>query len=148
MNDLIKEVDNATKKKRSVEDMEINILYIAAMAFERIIDDVERRLNAKKRTFHFEKKLRFRQIMDSIKNIKRLSDVIDQEDYAKGLAGNYESYQYYQEDAYELARILLLFADRHSKNIEVGNEVAKFLRSKESAEIVDENVLERFYLKK
>lgn len=137
-----------TKKTRSVEDMEINLLYVAAMAFERIIDDVEKRLNTKKRTFHFEKKKRFNDMMGSIKNVKRLNDLIDQMDYAEGLKGNYESYQYYQEDAYELARILLLFADRHSKNIEIGNEVAKFLRSKESAEIVDENVLERFYLKK
>lgn len=137
-----------TKKTRSVEDMEINLLYVAAMAFERIIDDVEKRLNAKKRTFQFEKKKRFNDMMGSIKNVKRLNDLIDQMDYAEGLKGNYESYQYYQEDAYELARILLLFADRHSKNIEIGNEVAKFLRSKESAEIVDENVLERFYLKK
>lgn len=137
-----------TKKTRSVEDMEINLLYVAAMAFERIIDDVEKRLNTKKRTFQFEKKKRFNDMMGSIKNVKRLNDLIDQMDYAEGLKGNYESYQYYQEDAYELARILLLFADRHSKNIEIGNEVAKFLRSKESAEIVDENVLERFYLKK
>lgn len=137
-----------TKKTRSVEDMEINLLYVAAMAFERIIDDVEKRLNAKERTFHFEKKKRFNDMMKSIKNVKRLNDLIDQMDYAEGLKGNYESYQYYQEDAYELARILLLFADRHSKNIEIGNDVAKFLRSKESAEIVDENVLERFYLKK
>lgn len=137
-----------TKKTRSVEDMEINLLYVAAMAFERIIDDVEKRLNTKKRTFQFEKKKRFNDMMGSIKNVKRLNDLIDQMDYVEGLKGNYESYQYYQEDAYELARILLLFADRHSKNIEIGNEVAKFLRSKESAEIVDENVLERFYLKK
>ena len=136
------------QNKNSVENLEINLLYIIIMATERIVDDIDKRLKAKKSEFHREKKMRFNQIMDSIKNIKRLSDVIDQEDYAKGLAGNYESYQYYQEDAYELARILLLFADRHSKNIEVGNEVAKFLRSKESAEIVDENVLERFYLKK
>lgn len=137
-----------TKKTRSVEDLEINLLYIAAMAFERIVDDIEKRLNAKKRTFHFEKKMRFGEIMKNIKSIKRLSDLIDQEDYAKGLEGNYEAYQYYQEDAYELARILLLFADRHSKNVEIGNEVAKFLRAKESFDIVDEKALERFYLKK
>lgn len=137
-----------TKKTRSVEDLEINLLYIAAMAFERIVDDVEKRLNAKKRTFHFEKKMRFGEIMKNIKSIKRLSDLIDQEDYAKGLEGNYEAYQYYQEDAYELARILLLFADRHSKDIEVGNQIAKHLRSMETANIITEEVLDKFYLKK
>lgn len=137
-----------TKKTRSVEDLEINLLYIATMAMERIVDDIEKRLNAKKKTFHFEKKMRFNDIMKSIKNIKRQNDLIDQEDYAKGLAGNYESYQYYQEDAYELARILLLFADRHSKDIEVGNQIAKHLRSMETANIITEEVLDKFYLKK
>jgi predicted transcriptional regulator len=137
-----------TKKTRSVEDLEINLLYIATMAMERIVDDIEKRLNAKKKTFHFEKKMRFNDIMKSIKNIKRQNDLIDQEDYAKGLAGNYESYQYYQEDAYELARILLLFADRHSKDIDVGNQIAKHLRSMETANIITEEVLDKFYLKK
>lgn len=137
-----------TKKTRSVEDLEINLLYIATMAMERIVDDIEKRLNAKKKTFHFEKKMRFNDIMKSIKNIKRQNDLIDQEDYAKGLAGNYESYQYYQEDAYELARILLLFADRHSKDLEAGNQIAKHLRSMETANIITEEVLDKFYLKK
>lgn len=137
-----------TKKTRSVEDLEIQLLYIATMAMERIVDDIEKRLNAKEKTFHFEKKMRFNDIMKSIKNIKRQNDLIDQEDYAKGLAGNYESYQYYQEDAYELARILLLFADRHSKDIEVGNQIAKHLRSMETANIITEEVLDKFYLKK
>lgn len=132
----------------SVENFEINLLYIIIMATERIVDDIDKRLKAKKSEFHREKKMRFNQIIDSIKNIKRLNDLIDQEDYAVGLKGNYESYQYYQEDAYELARLLLLFADRHTKDVEVGNKVMKFVRSLESAGIVDEDVLAKYYLKK
>lgn len=136
------------KTPSSVENFEINLLYIIIMATERIVDDIDKRLKAKKSEFHREKKMRFNQIIDSIKNIKRLNDLIDQEDYAVGLKGNYESYQYYQEDAYELARLLLLFADRHTKDVEVGNKVIKFVRSLESAGIVDEDVLAKYYLKK
>lgn len=140
--------NNNTPINRSVEDLEINLLYIAAMAMERIIDDIERRLQAKGKAFQREKKMRFKDIMSSIKNVKRQNDLIDQIDYAEGLRGNYEKYQYYQEDAYELARILLLFADRHTKDVEAGNQVAKYLRSMDSADIVTEQILERFYLKK
>lgn len=136
------------KTPSSVENFEINLLYIIIMATERIVDDIDKRLKAKKSEFHREKKKRFNQIIDSIKNIKRLNDLIDQEDYAVGLKGNYESYQYYQEDAYELARLLLLFGDRHTKDVEVGNKVIKFVRSLESAGIVDEDVLAKYYLKK
>lgn len=136
------------KTPSSVENFEINLLYIIIMATERIVDDIDKRLKAKKSEFHREKKMRFNQIIDSIKNIKRLNDLIDQEDYAVGLKGNYESYQYYQEDAYELARLLLLFGDRHTKDVEVGNKVMKFVRSLESAGIVDEDVLAKYYLKK
>lgn len=136
------------KTPSSVENFEINLLYIIIMATERIVDDIDKRLKAKKSEFHRERKMRFNQIIDSIKNIKRLNDLIDQEDYAVGLKGNYESYQYYQEDAYELARLLLLFGDRHTKDVEVGNKVIKFVRSLESAGIVDEDVLAKYYLKK
>ena len=136
------------KTPSSVENFEINLLYIIIMATERIVDDIDKRLKAKKSEFHREKKMRFNQIMDSIKNIKRLNDLIDQEDYAVGLQGNYESYQYYQEDAYELARLLLLFADRHTKDAEIGNSVIKYVRALESAGIITEDVLTKFYLKK
>lgn len=136
------------KKIGSIENLEINLLYIVIMATERIIDDIDKRLKAKKSEFRREKKLRFRQIIDSIKNIKRLNDLIDQEDYAVGLQGNYESYQYYQEDAYELARLLLLFADRSSHDVETGNRVIKYIRSLEGLEVIDEDALKKFYLKK
>lgn len=136
------------KKIGSIENLEINLLYIVIMATERIIDDIDKRLKAKKSEFHREKKLRFRQIIDSIKNIKRLNDLIDQEDYAVGLQGNYETYQYYQEDAYELARLLLLFADRSSHDVETGNRVIKYIRSLEGLSVIDEEALKKFYLKK
>ena len=136
------------QNKNSVENLEINLRYIIIMATERIVNDIDKRLKAKKSEFHREKKMRFNQIMDSIKNIKRLNDLIDQEDYAVGLQGNYESYQYYQEDAYELARLLLLFADRHTKDAEIGNSVIKYVRALESAGIITEDVLTKFYLKK
>lgn len=143
-NKEIKEPD----RRHTVENLEINLMYILSMAIERIMNDIERRLAEKKSAYKMEKKMRLSNILKAIKNIKMNSDLIDQIDFGEGLVGNYDSYQYYQEDAYELARILLLFSDRHTKDVEMGYKTAKFLRSFEGEGIITEEVLERFYLKK
>lgn len=143
-NKEIKEPD----RRHTVENLEINLVYILSMAIERIMNDIERRLAEKKTAYKMEKKMRLSNILKAIKTIKMNSDLIDQIDFGEGLVGNYESYQYYQEDAYELARILLLFSDRHTKDVEMGYKTAKFLRSLEGEGIITEEVLERFYLKK
>ena len=93
--------------------------------------------------------MRFNDIMKSIKNIKRQNDLIDQEDYAVGLKGNYESYQYYQEDAYKLCRFVLLFCDRDTVSEELSNETFKLMRSQEgTGEINEEEDMKWFYLNK
>lgn len=143
-NKEIKEPD----RRHTVENLEINLVYILSMSIERIMNDIERRLAEKKSAYKMEKKMRLSNILKAIKTIKMNSDLIDQIDFGEGLVGNYDSYQYYQEDAYELARILLLFSDRHTNDVEMGYKTAKFLRSFEGAGIVTEEVLERFYLKK
>lgn len=143
-NKEIKEPD----RRHTVENLEINLVYILSMAIERIMNDIERRLAEKKSAYKMEKKMRLSNILKAIKTIKMNSDLIDQIDFGEGLVGNYDSYQYYQEDAYELARILLLFSDRHTKDVEMGYKTAKFLRSLEGEGIITEEVLERFYLKK
>lgn len=143
-NKEIKEPD----RRHTVENLEINLVYILSMAIERIMNDIERRLAEKKSAYKMEKKMRLNNILKAIKTIKMNSDLIDQIDFGEGLVGNYDSYQYYQEDAYELARILLLFSDRHTKDVEMGYKTAKFLRSLEGEGIITEEVLERFYLKK
>jgi hypothetical protein len=132
----------------SIENLEINVLYILSMAMERILDDIERRLLEKKQGFRHEKKKRFKDMIESAKNIKRLSDLIDQIDFAEGLAGRYERYQSYQEDAYRLARIILLCADRDTEDPSNLYEVQKLLRSQKGANIITEEVLKRFYLNK
>lgn len=132
----------------SIENLEINVLYILSMAMERILADIERRLLEKNQGFRHEKKKRFNDMIASAKNIKRLSDIIDQVDFAEGLAGRYERYQSYQEDAYRLARIILLCADRDTEDPSNLYEVQKLLRSQKGANIITEEVLKRFYLNK
>ena len=140
--------NNEPDLRCTVENLEINTMYIMALALERIANDVERRLNAQKCTFRHEKRMRFNNIIKAIKNMKMNCDLIDQIDFAEGLAGRYENYQSYQEDAYRLARIILLCADRDTDDPSNLFEVQKLLRSQEGAGIITEDVLSRFYLNK
>lgn len=135
-------------RRYTVENLEINTVYILSMAIERIVDDIERRLNAQKFGFRMEKKMRINNILKAIRNIKMQSDLIDQIDFGEGLAGNYETYQSYQEDAYRLARIILLCADRDTDDPKNLFDVQKLLRSQKGAGIITEDVLKRFYLNK
>lgn len=139
---------NEPDRRYTVENLEINTVYILSLAIERIMDDIERRLHAQKYAFRQEKKMRINNILKAIKNIKMQSDLIDQIDFGEGLAGNYGAYQSYQEDAYRLARILLLCADRDTDDPTNLFEVQKLLRSQKGAGIVTEDVLNRFYLNK
>ena len=140
--------NNEPDLRNTVENLEINTMYIMALALERIASDVERRLNAQKCTFRQEKKMRFNNIIKAIKSMKANCDVIDQVDFAEGLKGKYENYQSYQEDAYRLARIILLCADRDTDDPSNLFEVQKLLRSQKGAGIITEDVLKRFYLNK
>lgn len=144
----MKENNNEPNLAYTVENLEINTMYIMALALERIANDVERRLNAQRCTFRREKRMRFNNIIKAIKNMKMNCDLIDQIDFAEGLAGRYENYQSYQEDAYRLARIILLCADRDTDDPSNLFEVQKLLRSQKGAGIVTEDVLSRFYLNK
>lgn len=134
-------------KKRSLENILINIIYVMALAMDRIVRVIEILLIAKKHTFHQERKLRFNQIIDSAKNIKRINDLLDTEDYKEALKGREEIYQYYQEDAYKLCRLILLFSDRDAEDEENSNKVFKLLRELKGTEEVSEKDMEWFYLK-
>lgn len=144
----MKENNNEPNLAYTVENLEINTMYIMALALERIASDVERRLNAQKCTFRQEKKMRFNNIIKAIKAMKINCDVMDQVDFGEGLKGRYECYQSYQEDAYRLARIILLCADRDTDDPSNLFEVQKLLRSQKGAGIITEDVLSRFYLNK
>ena len=55
--------------------------------------------------------------------------------------------QVWQEEANELARLILLYADR-SANQDVVDAIFKFIREQPGEGIVDEELLKNFYLKK
>lgn len=131
-----------------VERVEINVTYVIALALSMLINDIEKSLLSRRVRYKQDRKRRFNNIISSIKEIKRNLDIIDYIDFAEDLEGHYDAYQYYQEDAAELARLVLLFADRQGHNPDNANEVFRLLRSQKGEGIIDEDTLKRFYLKK
>lgn len=131
-----------------VERVEINVTYVIALALSMLINDIEKSLISRGVRYKQDRKRRFNNIISSIKEIKRNLDIIDYIDFAEDLEGHYDAYQYYQEDAAELARLVLLFADRQGYNPDNANEVFRLLRSQTGEGIIDEETLKRFYLKK
>ena len=136
------------QKKRPLEDILINIIYVMAMAMDRMIRVTERLMLAKKNTWHRERKMRFNEMIKCAQRIKALNDIIDQEDYAEALEGRGELYQYYQEDAYKLCRFILLFCDRDAVSEDLSNETFKHMRAQEGTGHIEENELDYFYLQK
>ena len=131
-----------------VERVEINVTYVIALALSMLINDIEKSLLSRRVRYKQDRKRRFNNIISSIKEIKRNLDIIDYIDFAEDLEGHYDAYQYYQEDAAELARLVLLFADRQGHNPDNANEVFRLLRSQTGEGIIDKETLKRFYLKK
>ena len=131
-----------------VERVEINVTYVIALALSMLINDIEKSLLSRRVRYKQDRKRRFNNIISSIKEIKRNLDIIDYIDFAEDLEGHYDAYQYYQEDAAELARLVLLFADRQGHNPDNANEVFRLLRSQTGEGIIDEETLKRFYLNK
>ena len=131
-----------------VKRVEINVTYVIALALSMLINDIEKSLLSRRVRYKQDRKRRFNNIISSIKEIKRNLDIIDYIDFAEDLEGHYDAYQYYQEDAAELARLVLLFADRQGHNPDNANEVFRLLRSQTGEGIIDEETLKRFYLKK
>ena len=131
-----------------VERVEINVTYVIALALSMLINDIEKSLLSRRVSYKQDRKRRFNNIISSIKEIKRNLDIIDYIDFAEDLEGHYDAYQYYQEDAAELARLVLLFADRQGHDPDNANEVFRLLRSQKGEGIIDEETLKRFYLKK
>lgn len=136
------------QKKRPLEDILINIIYVMAMAMDRMIRVSEKLMLANKKAWQRERKMRFNEMIKCAQRIKTLNDIIDQEDYAEALEGRGELYQYYQEDAYKLCRFILLFCDRDNVSEDLSNDTFKHMRAQEGTGHIEEDELKWFYLKK
>ena len=142
-----KEVKEQPRKKITQEDFLINCAFMTALSLELMLRDVEQRLNMQGATFKRETKLKFSRFLDYTRKALFQAEAITQDIYDVDEQNRWKNIPVWQEESNELARLILLYADR-SADVENVFKVFKTLRDIKGEGIVDEKMLDAYYLKK
>lgn len=124
-----------------------NCLYMMSLAMDRLMREVEPIMKKHSESFVREKKHLFSRYSKTVKDALRLQDELTQDIWDMEEKHNYRNVDFWLEQGNELARLILLFADRSSDQNNV-DKVFSLLRSLPGEGIVDEDLLDLFYLKK
>ena len=139
----MEKVEDRTLKQASCET---NTLYMLSLAMDLILRNNEWLMAKKREYFKHEKKQLFTRYTKAVRDACYLQDKLTQDIYDVDEANNFKNVDIWLEEANELARLILLFADR-SANTDVVEAIFKHIRSLPGDGIVDEKMLESFYLK-
>ena len=139
----MEKVEDRTLKQASLET---NALYMLSLAMDLILRNNEWLMAKKREYFKHEKKQLFTRYTKAVRDACYLQDKLTQDIYDVDEANNFKNVDIWLEEANELARLILLFADR-SANTDVVEAIFKHIRSLPGDGIVDEKMLESFYLK-
>ena len=145
--EIVKNLEPEEQSRMSVENAEINILYTAAFAIYFIAQDAERRMNAAGMSLGFRRKQLFNGIIKDLQGAKRKQDELYQ-DYIKAWKNNAKNYDEEQENANSLARFLMLWFDRVEGWEDKEKAVEEFIKTLSPEDVVSEDSLKRFKIKK
>lgn len=125
----------------------VNTIYMMSLAMDLIIRNIEWRMSKNREGFRRDKKQVFTRFMQAVKTACILQEDLTQDIYREDERHNYKNVQIWQEEANELARLMLMFADR-SVDQDVVDKIFAFIREQPAEGIVDEKMLDDFRLKK
>ena len=145
--EIVKNLEPEEQSRMSVENAEINILYTTAFAIYFIAQDAERRMNAAGMSLGFRRRQLFNGIIKDLQGVKRKQDELYQ-DYIKAWKNNAKNYDEEQENANSLARLLMLWFDRVEGWEDKEKAVEEFIKTLSPEDIVSEDSLKRFKIKK
>ena len=134
-----------------VEGLLVNMAYTAAFAAERLLLVLEKYLNARGERLRHDKKYNFGMLRKSLQAAKRYYDFAFDDDLIRAVynSGEMTDYDRAHEDANEIARLLLLYADRCGYNQKNYEDLFKTLRAMPGwLGKITEDVLKDFYMKK
>ena len=145
--EIVKNLEPEEQSRMSVENAEINILYTTAFAIYLIVQDAEQRMNAVGMSLGFRRRQLFNGIIKDLQGAKRKQDELYQ-DYIKAWKNNIKNYDEEQENANSLARLLMLWFDRVEGWEDKEKAVEEFIKTLSPEDIVSEDSLKRFKIKK
>ena len=145
--EIVKNLEPEEQSRMSVENAEINILYTTAFAIYFIAQDAEQRMNAAGMSLGFRRRQLFNGIIKDLQGAKRKQDELYQ-DYIKAWKNNAKNYDEEQENANSLARLLMLWFDRVEGWEDKEKAVEEFIKTLSPEDVVSEDSLKRFKIKK
>lgn len=137
-------------KEFTTEGLMVNLAYTAAFAAERLILTAEKYFERGK-TLKHEKKQAFTRLKETLASANRQFNIAFDNDLinAIGRSGEIADFDRAHKDANEIARLLLLYADRCGYSQENYEELFRFLRGMDGGlGLITEEVLKKFYMKK
>ena len=126
---------------------ETNTIYLMSLAMDLILRNNEWLMAKNREAFKREKKQVFTRYTKAVRDACYLQDMLMQDIFEVDERNDFKNIQIWQEEANELARLVLLFADR-SADQQVVDNIFKFVREQPADGIVTEEMLQSFYLKK
>jgi hypothetical protein len=117
-----------------------------SLAMDRIVRESEYIMSKHSELFVKEKKQQFNRYAKTIRDAIFQQDKLTQDIWDMEARNDYRNVDFWLEQGNELARLILLFADRSSDQNNV-DKVFSLLRSLPGEGIVDEELLKLFYLK-
>ena len=104
-------------------------------------------MSKQREAFKREKKQLFNRYAKTIRDACYLQEQLTQDIYDCDEKYNYRNVQIWQEEANELSRLILMYADR-SADQDVVDKIFSFIREQPAEGIVDESMLDNFRLRK
>lgn len=126
---------------------ETNVLYMMSLSMDLILRHNEWLMSKQREAFKREKKQLFTRYAKTVRDACYLQEQLTQDIYDCDEKHNYRNVQIWQEEANELSRLILMYADR-SADQDVVDNIFKFIREQPAEGIVDDKMLDDFRLKK
>ena len=125
---------------------ETNCLYLMSLAMDLILRHNEFLMSKQREAFKREKKQLFTRYAKTVRDACYLQDQLTNDIWDVEKSYGYKNVDVWLDQANELARLILLYADK-SVDVDVVNKIFTFIREQPGEGIVDEKMLESFYLK-
>ena len=116
-----------------------------AFAEDLMIQDLIRRLNASGDGLRQRSKFNLNQMLSCLKKASHFADELREELFEADAEFKWKNVQTWQDEANELARLILLWEDREPLP-DVCNEIFKHIRSTKGEGVVDDAMLKQYYL--
>lgn len=140
------------KRPVTFEDVETNVLFMMSLAKDLMLRDLDRKIQfeaykqGKVGGFKYEKKMLFKRFTQAVKTACILAEQLGDDVIASTEKSNYKDLNIWQAESNELARLVLLYADKSSEE-GATESIFNYLGSFKGAGIITEEKLKPFYLR-